>query len=56
MQEPHNEVKYYLVGDSLAQQYFMVSEDEGEVFVRKDLSGDSNARYTVSLLSKHHTD
>ena len=48
-QAPHNTVRYYLVGDTLAQQYFMVNEMTGEVAVRKDLAADSNTRYTVSL-------
>ncbi len=49
-QEPHNQVRYYLIGDTLAQQYFMVNDVSGEVTVRKDLAADSNTRYTVSSL------
>ncbi len=47
-QAPHNEVTYVLVGDALAQQYFMVNAETGEISVRKDLADDKNTRYTVS--------
>ena len=47
-QAPHNEVEYYLIGDALAQQYFMVNRQTGEVSVRKDLGDDRNTRYSVS--------
>ena len=49
-QAPHNEVEYYLIGDALAQQYFMVNRQTGEVSVRKDLGDDRNTRYTVSTI------
>lgn len=48
LQPPHNTVRYYLIGDTLAQQFFMVNDVTGDVAVRKDLAGDSNTRYTVS--------
>ena len=47
-QAPHNEVEYYLTGDALAQQYFMVNMQTGEISVRKDLGDDRNTRYSVS--------
>ena len=48
-QAPHNEVEYYLIGDAVAQQYFMVDRQTGEISVRKDLADDRNTRYSVSL-------
>lgn len=50
-QKPHNEIEYYLVGDALAQQYFMVNAETGDVSVRKDLADDDNTRYTVGINS-----
>ena len=46
-QAPHNVIQYFLVGDALAQQYFMVNAETGEVAVRKDLGDDDNTRYSV---------
>ena len=46
-QAPNNKVRYSLIEDNLAKQYFMVDEVTGEVSVKKDLATNSNRQYTV---------
>ena len=46
-QAPNNKVRYSLIEDNLAKQYFMVDEVTGEVSVKKDLATDNNRQYTV---------
>lgn len=50
-QGPNSQVMYYVTGDYLAQQYFRISAETGEVSVQKSLLTDSSAteEYRVSL-------
>jgi protocadherin Fat 4 len=49
IQEPHNLLRYDVVGDTTAMEYFMVDEDTGVVGLKKSLALDPDRRlgYTV---------
>ena len=36
-QEPHNEIRYSIVGNTLAQEYFVIDSVTGEIFQRKTI-------------------
>ena len=36
-QEPHNEIRYSIVGNALAQEYFVIDSETGEIFQRKTI-------------------
>lgn len=50
-QAPNNLVKYSLVGNTTATQYFMVDADTGHVSLKKSLAldADKTLQYTVCM-------
>ena len=55
VQPPDNVVQYELVGDELAQEYFLVNPLNGEVSVRRSLLNNDAKRYTVRSRTHTHT-
>ena len=50
LQSPHKDVQYTMVGDTTAQEYFMVDENTGHISLKKSVVLDPERRtaYTVS--------
>ena len=46
IQSPHKDVKYTLVGDATAQEYFMVDENTGHISLKKSVVLDPDRRTT----------
>lgn len=56
LQEPHNQIRYSIVGNALAQEYFVIDSSTGEIFQRKavQLEPTMSKVYRVGQLSFKH--
>lgn len=50
LQSPHNDIRYEIAGSRKANEFFLINEVTGEIYIKKPLSEDNEDvnSYTVS--------
>ena len=47
LQDEYNRVRYEIVGDDNAPNYFSVNEDNGQIILRRSVNNDDKTEYKV---------